>query len=590
MDSLAKANVSSLSGYILAETLYRLGLREVVISPGSRSTPLTFAFARHQGIEAIPVLDERSASFFALGIAKRQHRPVALVCTSGTAAANYLPAIIEAYMSNVPLIVLTADRPPEMRDCQSGQAIDQLKIYGGYVNFFHEFATPSADVGYLNYLRQTLVHTWTLCTQTQTGPVHLNCPFRDPLAPISVGGSVQLPADFDEESFFLMVKPPVRVRRMADPFTHSENSTWEELQELLLERQDGIILCGPTQPENPEEYVDTLARLAALTGWPVLADPLCPVRHYAESFGVIVTAYDIILRNEEFADKVQPSMVLSIGPLPTSKVLRDYLNRKQIPTWIIDSHQNNVDGIHRRAIHVKLSVEELTSSLDARINQATRYANIWQAANSAVVNAVNKVVRGCDYAFEGKASWLLSRNLPEGTPIFLGNSMPIRDAEYFWQASGRKLQPFFNRGANGIDGTLSTALGIAHHGQPAVLLTGDLALLHDMNGFMNLPYFKGSLTIIVINNNGGGIFEALPIKNFEPEFENYFATPQSVNFKRLAKLYGIDYGEVMDLDKLLPVIKKLPAKGVRLIEVLTDRKRDMVLRKQLFADVAAKLS
>lgn len=590
MDNLAKANVNSLAGYLLAETLYRLGLREVVISPGSRSTPLTFAFARHPGIDAIPLLDERSAAFFALGMAKRNHRPVVLVCTSGTALANYFPAIIEAHMSQVPLIVLSADRPPEMRDCNSGQAIDQIKLYGDYVGFFHEFAVPSAEASFLNYQRQTLVHAWTLCTQTQPGPVHLNCPFRDPLAPVSVGGNVQLPDGFDEESFFLMVKPPVRVRRMADPFAAHQNDTWTELQALLTERTDGLILCGPAQPEHVEEYVDTLARLAALTGWPVLADPLSPVRQYAGSFGVVVTAYDIILRNAEFADKVQPSMVLSIGKLPTSKVLRDYLDKKQIPTWVIDPQQDNSDGIHRRATHLKLSIQELTSSLDARINQATRYANIWQAANSAVVNAVNKVLRGCDYTFEGKASWLLARNLPEGTPIFLANSMPVRDAEYFWQSSDRKLQPYYNRGANGIDGTLSTALGIAQHSQPAVLLTGDLALLHDMNGFLSLSYFKGSLTIIVINNNGGGIFEALPIRNFDPEFENFFATPQSINFKRLAKLYGLEFEEIMDLDKLLPAIRELPAKGVRLIEVVTDRKRDMILRKQLFADVASKLS
>src|SRR5688500_16189617 len=261
-------NLNSLWASVLVETLARCGVSRAVISPGSRSTPLAFAFARHSEIEAIPVLDERTAAFFALGLAKQRLQSVALVCTSGTATANFFPAIIEAYESGVPLLVLTADRPPELRACGSGQTIDQQKIYGGYVNFYHELATPELTEAQLRYLRQTVAHATLRTLAPVAGAVHLNVPFRDPLPPLEDGGVASRVAEsFDWQFFFSHLAPVAAALPASVPPT-------------IVSDVHGAIVVGPTQPGNVEAYVRAVGEIAQRLGWPVLADALSPLRHH----------------------------------------------------------------------------------------------------------------------------------------------------------------------------------------------------------------------------------------------------------------------------------------------------------------------
>ena len=571
-------NLNSLWSGVLAETLARCGVTRAVISPGSRSTPLTLAVAAHARIEAIPVLDERSAAFFALGLAKAALQPVALVCTSGTAAANYFPAVIEAHESGVPLIVLTADRPPELRACASGQTIDQQKIFGGYVSFYHELALPEVSLERWRYLRQMVAHAVERALRPVAGPVHLNVPFRDPLAPLADDGRVaQLAAELDWAAFFAHLAPaPATLRHAPVP--------------RLMPDVHGVIIVGPAQPARPEEFVAAVGEMGRRLGWPVLAEGLSPLRNHAAGVPGIVTTYDAILRDENAAERLKPEIVLCLGGWPTSKVLRAWLERSDAPTWLVTERADNRDALHGRTRVLPISLPVLAAALPEAMD-INGYQRMWARFEDKARAALDARLRGTTGLFEPKAAWLLAQHLPAGTPLVIANSMPIRDVEYVSPATDRALRPLCNRGANGIDGTLSTALGVAHAaGKPVVLLTGDLAFLHDANGLLLAPKFRGSLTVVVINNAGGGIFEHLPVAQFDPPFEEFFATPQSVDLAQLCAAHAIEHVSVNDWAQFTQLVAMLPASGIRVLEVRTDRKRDAAGRKALFAEVAAALA
>lgn len=576
--NLDTRNVNALWATVFVETLVRVGVTRAVIAPGSRSTPLTLAFAAHPQVEAIPVLDERSAAFFALGLAKHDQRPVALVCTSGTAGANFFPAIIEAHESAVPLLVLTADRPPELRACASGQTIDQQKLFGGYVSFHHEIATPAPTAPLLRYLRQTVAHAVARTIMPHGGPVHLNVPFRDPLPPIPDDGATEaLARSIDWEKFFTLLAPmepaaPVAPAPVITPEVH------------------GVIVVGPAQPANPLDFAEHVGELARKLGWPVLADGLSPLRNHASHVPHLVTTYDTVLRNAELAERLKPEVVLCAGGWPTSKGLRAWLEASDAVTWMVSERPDNRDALHTRAHHVALSVATL-AALVPTASDPNGYQQLWARQEEKARAALDAKLNLESALFEPKAAWLLANHLPGGTPLFVANSMPIRDLEYVSPATDRALRPLCNRGANGIDGTLSTALGVAHAAsQPAVLLTGDLALLHDANGFLLRPKLKGSLTIVLINNRGGGIFEHLPIAAYEPPFEEFFATPQAVDIERLCQAHGVEHTMVFHWEEFIDLVSVLPPAGLRVIELATDRKADAVGRKRLFAEVAATLT
>jgi 2-succinyl-5-enolpyruvyl-6-hydroxy-3-cyclohexene-1-carboxylate synthase len=576
-------NVNCLWGEVVGRTLAKLGVMQAVIAPGSRSAPLVWGLTRQKGVEAIPVLDERSAGFYALGLAKASGRPVALVCTSGTAAANFFPAVIEASESSVPLLVLTADRPPELRDCHAGQAIDQVKMYGTYVRWQHEVALPENRPEMLRYLRQTLVQAWERAQWPWAGPVHLNFPFREPLAPVAVKG-FRAP-DVDELTRFL--GEAAKGTQLRDVKRQSV-SQWAE---KILKAKRGLVIAGPGDPTESPIMQGVRRFTLERRGWPVLVDGLSPVRQARETEAPLVAHYDVILRSEQMRKKLKPEAVIQLGPLPTSKVLRQWLAELGVPTLIYHDGPDNVDPLHREA--VQWACSEVTMLPDVKKKAATdgEYVRAWTKAEKQAAGTVDKKFETTDWLFEGKAARVLSRALPAGTPVFVASGMPVRDVEYFWRAGGGQ-EIYFNRGANGIDGTLSTALGVAHAGRrPAVLYTGDLALLHDQNGFLAAKELSehASLTVVLINNDGSGIFEHLPIAKFDPPFERYFATPQGVDFEKLADLHGIEYMNPQTWAQFEEAVRVLPTGGLRLVEVRTDRKRDAAFRKKLFAEIAGEL-
>ena len=606
-------NTNTVWASIIATTLQRLGLSAAVVCPGSRSTPLTFAFASHPEIEAIPILDERSAAFFALGIARQTGLPVAIACTSGTAAANFYPAIVEARESRVPLLILTADRPPELRDCPGGQAIDQVKLYSHYPNWQTELAIPSLEITMLRYLRQTIVRAWELALFPVAGAVHLNCPFRDPLPPLPEADfSSEQEANANNkrisaEQFFAGLEPLAPQEGRGAGKQGSMGAGEQGKVELIGIRgqnvssaiqqwrqcERGIIIAGPAQPREPELYCRAIANLSQTLGWPILAEGLSPLRNYGYLNPYLISTYDSILRNSKLAEELVPTMAIQIGQLPTSKKLREWLDATQPRRWAIDSCHHNLDPLHGQTTHLWLSIEQLVFTPNPKPHTLhptphKPFLELWCNAQRKVGEAINQTIADIEEIIEPKVAWLLSQTLPPETPLFIANSMPVRDVEYFWTIGDRRIRPFFNRGANGIDGTLSTALGMAspirpesvRENRPGVLLTGDLALLHDTNGFLLKNKFKGHLTIVLINNNGGGIFEMLPVSQFDPPFEEFFAMPQNIDFSQLCATYGVEHKRIGSWSELKDLLSSLPARGIRVLELPSDRKADTRWRQE----------
>ncbi|MEG4403738.1 2-succinyl-5-enolpyruvyl-6-hydroxy-3-cyclohexene-1-carboxylic-acid synthase [Microcoleus sp. MON2_D5] len=629
-------NTNTVWASVLAETLQRLGLTTAVICPGSRSAPLTIAFAQNKKIETIPILDERSASFFALGIAKKSYLPTALICTSGTAAANFYPAIIEARESRIPLLIFTADRPPELRDCHAGQAIDQVKIYGNYPNWQAELAIPSASRGMLDYLRQTIVYAWERSQFQTPGPVHLNIPFRDPLVPVPDIAVEALETEFNPEDFFAGLEPIFAGESSTPPspplLRGGEESTMQQWQKC----SKGIIIAGVAQPQFAEKYCSAIAQISKSLNWPVLAEGLSPVRNYAQLNFYLISTYDLILRNRELADKLTPEIALQIGDLPTSKELRNWLAKTQPKRYIIDPSHHNFDPLHGKTIHLRTSIEHLATAISPQVpplskgglggvlttattnippqvpplnkgespqvpplskgglggvltSPSNEYLQLWRNTEIQVRQTIDQKISTINNIIEPKVSWLLSQILPPATPIFIANSMPVRDVEFFWKPNNLEIKPFVNRGANGIDGTLSTALGVAHRNQSSIMLTGDLTLLHDTNGFLIKNKFVGHLTIILINNNGGGIFEMLPVAKFDPPFEEFFATPQQINFAQLCATYGVEHEIIDDWEQFKQKLSFLPNSGIRVLELQTDRRADAKWRQDNLSKFAKDL-
>ena len=570
-------NLNTLWASVLVETLYRCGLKYAIVCPGSRSAPLTIAFAQHPHIEAIPVLDERSASFFALGLAKQTDRPVALVCTSGTAGANFYPAVIEARESRVPLLVLTADRPPELRDCNAGQAIDQQKLYGDFPSYYCELAIPELDIRLLQYLRQRIAQCYQHCIYPSRGAVHINVPLRDPLVPIEDAKTLEfsktVPIDFFDHLD----------HRPAETFKILDQSTVNAI--AMLKGKRGIIIAGVAQPSDPKAYTDAIAQLSKALGFPMLAEALSPVRNTANP--TVISTYDAILRNVERAIFLTPDVVIRIGEMPTSKILRQFLEQVQPETWIIDECDRSLDMLHGKTRTILATIKTIAHALQPTSDATDfTYCNHWLAAEHTTRSAMDAALDQESELFEGKAAWLLSQVLPDRSPLFVANSMPIRDLEYFWKPGDLHIQPYANRGANGIDGTLSTALGIAHRNQPTVMLTGDLSLLHDTNGFLIRQHFQGSLTIVLMNNDGGGIFGMLPVAQFDPPFEEFFSTPQHINFADLCKTYQVSHELIPDWSTLASRLGQLPASGIRVLEVKCDRTFDAAWRKKKLREFA----
>lgn len=566
MPRAAYLNPNALWGAVLARTLANLGLRHVTVSPGSRSTPLAAALVEQAGLEVTVALDERAAAFHALGVAKATRRPAALLCTSGTAAANYLPAVVEARLSGVPLLVLTADRPPELRECRSGQTIRQPGIYGSHVVWEAELAVPEGDLALLRHARQTLVDAWQRAQGPVAGPVHLNLPFRDPLPPHVPLKGFRAPKGLDLAAFCAIPSLP-RVITGVRP---------AEVVRLLGAARRGVIVVGPHAPADRAAFALAVRELAGLSGWPVLADAAGTLRGDLAGQDCLVTAYDRILRDPAAAKAFRPDAVIRVGDLPVSKVLRGWLAESDVPTVLVDRPGENTDPAHAR--WVRLDATLAPGGLGAGV-ATTALQKAWAKAERAAARRLDAAA-SVGWPFEGRVVPLLEEALGADDRLVVASSMPIRDLEAFWRPSGPGPEVLCNRGANGIDGLVSTAIGAARDGRRTVLLCGDLAFLHDGNALLLAAGFRGRLTVVVVNNAGGGIFNHLPVAD-SPHFETLWGTEQRADIGKLCAAFATPHVAIRDWAHLRRELA-LDRPGVRVLEVRTDRARDSAHRRRAF--------
>jgi 2-succinyl-5-enolpyruvyl-6-hydroxy-3-cyclohexene-1-carboxylate synthase len=581
-------NRNALWSEILVEELVAAGVTSVCIAPGSRSTPLTVAFARHDDVAVFSHLDERSAAFFALGRAKRTGVPTPVVCTSGTAAANFHPAVVEADQFRVPLLVLTADRPPELRDTGANQTIDQEKLYGDAVRWYADLPEPRPEPRTLRSLRTSVARSVAAATGTPPGPVHLNVPFRKPLEPTEVPGDV--PAD-------LASRDPEAVAGRDGPYVRTtagvptlDESDLEAVRSAVSSADRGLLVAGPT--DRPAPSRDALAVLVDATGFPVMADPLSGHRFGGHVPDLpIVGGYDGFFDERVTADWADPEVVVRFGASPTSKVLREYLARIDARQFVVDSA-----GEWREATFTATDLvvadetrfaRALADGLDAATDDAWRDGLL--DAESRYWDLLADE-RG-DTLFEGAVLAETAALAPDPATLFVSSSMPVRDVDRFGRPRAADLTVLGNRGASGIDGVTSTALGAGSAtDDPLVLVTGDLAYYHDTNGLLALERCGVDATIVLINNDGGGIFHMLPIEEFDPPFTAQFKTPHGLDFEPTGDLYDLDFSQVESLAGFRDAYQESVESGGRqVIEVVTDAEASHRFREQLCERVVHQL-
>lgn len=589
MDLNANPNTWWMS--IFVEELARNGLEEVCIAPGSRSTPLTLAFAGNPDVRIYRHLDERSAGFFALGLAKGCGRPVALVCTSGTAAANFHPAIVEAYYSHVPLLVLTADRPPELRGSGANQTIDQVKMYGDHVRWSVEVPTPQANATdvVLRYLRTLAARAYATAGGFTKGPVHLNFPFRKPLEP---EGS----PDRRKHHY------PTKGREEFPAYTTVNHGRLlphvgqiSTIADTVASHPRGIIVCGPECPDG--SFPADVAALAQRCGYPILADSLSNVRHGPQvAGGLILGGYHLWL--PAVRESIQKSeLVLRFGDVSTSSALIGFLNDaapenhfhiREDGEWADDLHlTHHYTQVEPSAFCRVLMTELLQRNHQPQVDWADEFTAV-EARNWA---QIDHYLSSSPFFDAAAVSRLLS-TLPNDTVLFAGNSLPVRHIDTLDRPSEKRLIIYGNRGASGIDGNVSTALGLAAAtGKRVVALLGDITFYHDMNGLLAVrQHSLDNITFIVINNNGGGIFRQLPIAQYDPPFTDLFLTPHGLTFEHAAAMYGLDYMAVRNEVAFSQALQEVFTDHARpgLIEIITDGANDYEQMRDL-SDTAVKV-
>ena len=601
----------------LVDEFYQLGVRHAVFSPGSRSTTMAMLFTEYEGFETYMNIDERSASFMALGIAKAYKEPTVLVCTSGSAVAHYLPAILEAQYSGVPLIVLSADRPHTLLHVGAPQTVDQQKIFGTAVNYYEELAVPQED-HYYTYPRQVARKAYMKAMDIKKGPVHINVPLFEPLVP-----------ELDRKHFeagrspYKVFKPnygdvfsyqnrsnntsnPSNVSK-ASNVSYTKNTTDNNTNNpnnsnrLLAQYKKVLILAGPQIDVNEVESIHSFAENLQA---PILADPLSNVRRWHKTDAiddnhefninrsndtdmtqkkqfsdVVISTYDAFLADKDLWPVLKPDCVIQFGQIVVSKRVQQMVASWDNVAYIeVNPIMDSMNPTGKTTIHMQASIDMFTH-LYAVKNESNAYLNSWQSLEVAGKAQLSTAIEEPS-CFEGRTIRELQQHIPDNSQLLVANSMTIRDFDYFWFSGESDAVLYGNRGVNGIDGIVSTALGLATNGQPTYLVTGDLSLFHDLNGLAVAKTHNLNLTIILHNNDGGGIFEYLPQKGTK-HFDYLFSTSQGLDYSGAAKLYGCGHTKISSPDELSHVLAKVSTEsGVHIIEIPTDREYSRQLHRK----------
>lgn len=563
--------------------LVAAGVRDAIVCPGSRSTPLALALRAHPDLRVLVHLDERAAAYFALGLAKAARRPVALLATSGTAVVNFAPAVAEAHHGRVPLVVLTADRPPELRDRGANQAIDQAQLYGSRAKWYAELPVPDgAADDEQAHVRWVAARAVATALQAPAGPVQVNWPFREPLVP---AGS--LVPDGSERSPAFPVTPALR--------TPTARAI-DELTARLDRAERPVIVVGPL--DHPAAS-SAIADLAARAGIPVLADVLANLRTGSPDRTAVIARFDALLRSPAFRAEHAPDFVLRFGATPTSKVVGTWLRDVGGEQLVVDDGGwNEPYVVPGRLVHADPAV--LATELSRRVAAGSREAWLrrWREADAGADAVIRGTLGRFDEPFEGGVFAGLPEQLPDGTILYVGNSMPIRDADAFLPGSERQLRLLGNRGASGIDGIVSSALGAAAAGVgPVVAVVGDLSFVHDMNALVAARLHGLDLTLVVVDNDGGGIFSFLPQASADrpdvglpAHYEELFGTPHGVDGAAVATALGADVQELEPATVAQQIGASVRTGGIRLLRLRTDRRRNLELHREVTAAVEQALA
>lgn len=564
----------------LVDEFYQLGVRHAVFSPGSRSTTMAMLFKEHEGFETYMNIDERSASFMALGIAKAHKEPTVLVCTSGSAVAHYLPAILEAQYSGIPLIVLSADRPHTLLHVGAPQTVDQHKIFGTAVNYFEELAVPQ-ESHYYTYPRQVARKAYMKAMDTKKGPVHINVPLFEPLVP-------ELSRNHFEagRSSFKVVKPNYssvfgcdnrnnlpHINNATD-IAHGNDGT-KEINDLLERYERILILAGP---QIDVDEADMIRSFGEALQAPILADPLSNVRGCGTS-KVVISTYDALLAGQPLWYELKPDCVIQFGQIVVSKRVQQMIASWTDVEYIeVNPTMDSMNPTGKTTMHMQASIDVFTNLYGVK-NDSPAYLGKWQHLETAGKQKLGTAIEEPS-CFEGRTIRELQQHISDNAQVLIANSMSIRDFDYFWFSGESKSVLYGNRGVNGIDGTISTALGLAANGRPTYLVTGDLSLFHDLNGLAVAKTHNLNLIIILHNNDGGGIFEYLPQKGTK-HFDYLFSTSQGLDYSGAAKLYGCGYTKISSPDELSSVLANVSEEiGVNIIEIPTNREYSRELHKK----------
>ena len=588
---MSKGSTTTLWVRAFCDELARAGVRDVVFAPGSRSTPLVFAFDSDERFRTRVHLDERSAAFFALGIGKATGRPAAVVTTSGTATANVFPAVIEAAQSEVPLLVLTADRPHHLRDSDANQAIDQIGLYGPFVRRFFEVAPPTSGAAPLRHLRGLAARAVGAACGPPAGPVHLNFPFEKPLEPIGPGGSVDSGGlEAPEVDQVRTEAGPIQGRADGAPFVRLGVGRREadpaDMERLLaaVDAERMVLVAGPAP--DADRLGPALRSFSSAFSVPLLADPLSGARHGTEETCVI-GGYDLFLRDADVAEALAPDCIVRVGASPTSAALQGWMQRHEgVRHVVIDGGDRwkdhggvATDVLQADAADTLRAVVDMTSAthpggvreLDAK--DPGEWLARWRKADSTTAEVVAaRLADDPGARHEGHLVGDIVDVMPDDADLFVSSSMPIRDVDAYGVPRDRPLGVFASRGASGIDGIISTAMGMsAGRERTGVCILGDVAFFHDQNGLLWAREADLAVVFVLIDNDGGGIFHMLPVAEHDPVFTRYFATPHGLDFAHTAALYGVPFTDV-DIGSIASAVTgAIEAGSTAILRVITSR-------------------
>ena len=582
-----KVNRNTLWSKIFIDQLAALGVKYACISPGSRSTPLTYVISKNRKIKSYIHFDERSSAFFGLGLAKAARLPVLIVTTSGTAVAELFPAIIEGYQQRVPLIICTADRPPELIGTGANQTINQHNIFKNHIRWFRDLGLPSISETGLYHLQKLAIKAFTISSSEDTGPVHLNFPFRKPLEHFSYTDEIN-------KRMFQLKPQRVFKERIVNSMFSTKIASKFASELINLER--GIILVGPM--DYGREAIKNIKQLSYKLKYPIVADGLSQMRFgKSNKEKNILSNFNSIVKSENFIQNHDPDIIIQFGRTPTSSAVENFLENTTAKRYLINSFGDNFDSTRNAEVIYAISPVKFCNSLLTQIpnegfkRHSTDWLKDFLKAEEISQKIKLKVIDRSRYLSEPSIITEVIKCLPHGTNIFIGNSLPVRDLDDFLSNNSKRFNIYFNRGASGIDGITSTALGIASKNKKTILITGDLSFLHDLNAMSIAVKYSIPLTIIVINNNGGGIFQSLPIAGKVNRFNEFFVTPHNLEFSELVKSFGIDYHSISSKSLLkYLIIKGLNKNCTSVLEIQTDAVRSVEIRNKYFNEVRKKIN